>query len=110
MTPRSATGEAADEIRHLAPDVETLAQRLAGVDYLVDEGLATSMFLSLRLPQPLLLEGAAGVGKTEAGQGPAAGPPTPPPRGRGVDRPPAPPGPRAGGQPPPPLCDPPPGA
>jgi len=46
--------------------VETLAQRLAGVDYLVDEGLATSMFLSLRLPQPLLLEGEAGVGKTEA--------------------------------------------
>ena len=36
------------------------------VDYLVDEGLATSMFLSLRLPQPLLLEGEAGVGKTEA--------------------------------------------
>jgi MoxR-like ATPase len=46
--------------------VETLAQRLAAVDYLVDEGLATAMFLSLRLPQPLLLEGEAGVGKTEA--------------------------------------------
>ncbi len=40
--------------------------RLADVDYLVDEGLATSMFLSVRLPQPLLLEGEAGVGKTEA--------------------------------------------
>ena len=59
------TGQAADEIRHLAPDVETLARRLAGADYLVDEGLATSMFLALRLPQPLLLEGEAGVGKTE---------------------------------------------
>jgi MoxR-like ATPase len=35
-------------------------------DYLADEGLATAMFLSLRLPQPLLLEGEAGVGKTEA--------------------------------------------
>ena len=58
--------------RHLVPDVETLAQRLAGVDYLVDEGLATSMFLSLRLPQPLLLEGEAGVGKTEAGKSLAA--------------------------------------
>jgi MoxR-like ATPase len=57
---------AADEVRHLVPDVETLARRLATVDYLVDEGLATSMFLSLRLPQPLLLEGEAGVGKTEA--------------------------------------------
>ncbi|HTT28462.1 MAG TPA: MoxR family ATPase [Solirubrobacteraceae bacterium] len=62
------TGEAADEIRYLVPDVETLARRLAAVDYLVDEGLATSMFLSLRLPQPLLLEGEAGVGKTEAGK------------------------------------------
>jgi MoxR-like ATPase len=68
MTPRGATGDAADEVRHLVPDVETLAQRLGAVDYLVDEGLATSMFLSLRLPQPLLLEGEAGVGKTEAGK------------------------------------------
>jgi MoxR-like ATPase len=66
------TGDAAGEIRHLVPDVETLAQRLAGVDYLVDEGLATSMYLSLRLPQPLLLEGEAGVGKTEAGKSLAA--------------------------------------
>src|SRR5450432_2125545 len=66
MTPGEVTGEAAGEVRRLVPDVETLAQRLAEVDYLVDEGLATSMFLSLRLPQPLLLEGEAGVGKTEA--------------------------------------------
>jgi MoxR-like ATPase len=55
-----------NELDHLAPDVETLAQRLAGQDYLVDEGLATALFLGLRLPQPLLLEGEAGVGKTEA--------------------------------------------
>ncbi|NUR78293.1 MAG: MoxR family ATPase, partial [Thermoleophilia bacterium] len=54
------------EVGALVPDIETLARRLADVDYLVDEGLATSMFLSLRLPQPLLLEGEAGVGKTEA--------------------------------------------
>ena len=59
-------GEAAGELGRLVPDIETLARRLADVDYLVDEGLATSMFLSLRLPQPLLLEGEAGVGKTEA--------------------------------------------
>jgi MoxR-like ATPase len=52
--------------------VETLARRLAAVDYLVEEGLATAMFLSLRLPQPLLLEGEAGVGKTEAGKALAA--------------------------------------
>jgi MoxR-like ATPase len=60
------------EVAHLVPDIETLAQRLASVDYLVDEGLATSMFLGLRLPQPLLLEGAAGVGKTEAARALAA--------------------------------------
>jgi MoxR-like ATPase len=66
MSPVEITGEAAGEIAALVPDVETLAMRLASVDYLVDEGLATSLFLSVRLPQPLLLEGEAGVGKTEA--------------------------------------------
>jgi MoxR-like ATPase len=66
VTRHEVTGEAAGEIQQLVPDIETLARRLAEVDYLVDEGLATSIFLSLRLPQPLLLEGEAGVGKTEA--------------------------------------------
>jgi MoxR-like ATPase len=66
VSPGEVMGEAAGEIRRLVPDIETLARRLADVDYLVDEGLATSLFLSLRLPQPLLLEGEAGVGKTEA--------------------------------------------
>jgi MoxR-like ATPase len=60
------------EVAHLMPDIETLARSLAGVDYLVDEGLATSMFLGARLPQPLLLEGQAGVGKTEAAKALAA--------------------------------------
>ena len=50
----------------LAPDVDELTARLDAVDYLCDQGLATAIFLSLRLPQPLLLEGEAGVGKTEA--------------------------------------------
>src|SRR5437588_6756545 len=67
-----STSDSGTEIRHLVPDVETLARRLAGVDYLVDEAVATSMFLSLRLPQPLLLEGEAGVGKTEASKSLAA--------------------------------------
>jgi MoxR-like ATPase len=66
MSPPRVTGEAADEVRALAPDIETLAVRLAETDYLVDEALATSLFLGVRLPQPLLLEGEAGVGKTEA--------------------------------------------
>ena len=66
-----------NDIEHLVGDVETLARRLAAVDYLVDEGLATSMFLCLRLPQPLLLEGEAGVGKTEAARALAAALDTP---------------------------------
>jgi MoxR-like ATPase len=66
MTDARVTGEAEGELRERAPDIETLARKLAEVDYLVDEGLATSLFLGLRLPQPLLLEGEAGVGKTEA--------------------------------------------
>ena len=48
------------------PDIASLERRLDEVDYLADRGLATALFLSLRLPQPLLLEGEAGVGKTEA--------------------------------------------
>jgi MoxR-like ATPase len=66
MAPEQAIGDPREEIAHLVPDVEMLARRLGAVDYLTDEGLATSIFLSLRLPQPLLLEGEAGVGKTEA--------------------------------------------
>jgi MoxR-like ATPase len=54
------------ELATLLPDAGALAARLDAVDYLADEGVATAMFLSLRLPQPLLLEGEAGVGKTEA--------------------------------------------
>jgi MoxR-like ATPase len=53
-------------VEALVPDVGTLADALEGVDYLVDEGLATALFLAVRLPQPVLLEGEAGVGKTEA--------------------------------------------
>src|ERR1700733_14776070 len=69
---KNARGVASEEVAHLVPNVEKLAQRLAGVDYLVDESLATSLFLPLRLPQPLLLEGEAGVGKTEAAKALAA--------------------------------------
>ncbi|MGI8697461.1 MAG: AAA family ATPase [Mycobacteriales bacterium] len=39
---------------------------LAGVNYLADDGLATALFCAARLPQPVLLEGEAGVGKTQA--------------------------------------------
>ena len=45
--------------------VEEVAGALAAQGYLADEGLATSIFLALALRRPLLLEGEAGVGKTE---------------------------------------------
>ncbi|MEM7743963.1 MAG: MoxR family ATPase [Pseudomonadota bacterium] len=45
---------------------EALRQALTGAQYLADEGLATVAYLALALGKPLLLEGAPGVGKTEA--------------------------------------------
>ncbi|WP_432925328.1 AAA family ATPase [Microbispora sp. CA-135349] len=39
--------------------------RLAAVDYLADDGIATSVFLAGALGKPLLAEGPAGVGKTQ---------------------------------------------
>src|SRR5918993_641812 len=57
---------AESEVRALVPDVDTLAAALDSADYLADPGLGTALFLAVRLPQPLLLEGEPGVGKTEA--------------------------------------------
>ena len=45
--------------------IETLREQLGQQRYLVDEGLATVVFLALRLGKPLLVEGEPGVGKTE---------------------------------------------
>ena len=45
---------------------ETLERALRSAFYLADDGLATAAYLSLALGKPLLLEGAPGVGKTEA--------------------------------------------
>ncbi|RIK92071.1 MAG: ATPase [Burkholderiales bacterium] len=46
-------------------DVDETLKLLAGEDYLAGRSLATAVFLALRLGRPLLLEGEAGVGKTE---------------------------------------------
>ena len=45
--------------------VEEVVEELSSRNYLADRGLATAVFLSLRQNRPLLLEGEAGVGKTE---------------------------------------------
>jgi MoxR-like ATPase len=52
--------------------IDALESALARVSYLAERGLATALFLALRLQKPLLLEGEAGVGKTEAAKSIAA--------------------------------------
>jgi MoxR-like ATPase len=48
--------------------VEEVEQALAGESYLPDRGLATAIYLAVAMRRPLLLEGEAGVGKTEVGK------------------------------------------
>lgn len=45
--------------------IDELQTALEAHEYIADRALATSIFLSLKLRKPLLLEGEAGVGKTE---------------------------------------------
>ena len=52
----------ADEVRNA----------LSSVGYLADDGLSTAVFLSMELNRPLMLEGDAGVGKTELAKALAA--------------------------------------
>ena len=64
-TPAVACPEMAPvDLRSLTSPDE-VAVVLAGDGYLADTGLATVVLLALRLRRPLLLEGDAGVGKTE---------------------------------------------
>ena len=46
-------------------DIQTLKQKMDEAHYIYDETLATVLAVSLQLGRPLLIEGAAGVGKTE---------------------------------------------
>ena len=51
--------------RPLFADVADVSARLGAAGYLADEATATTVFLADRLGKPLLVEGPAGVGKTE---------------------------------------------
>ncbi len=51
---------------------EALAEAMRAAQYIADEGLSTAAYLGLALGKPLLLEGAPGVGKTEAAKALAA--------------------------------------
>src|SRR5918994_7913446 len=59
---RMSTPETIDELR----------EALSAQRYLVDEGLATVVYLALRIRRPLLVEGEPGVGKTELAKALAA--------------------------------------
>src|SRR6202451_3170681 len=47
------------------PDRENISDKLAAVGYIADRDIATALWLMEFLKRPLLLEGEAGVGKTE---------------------------------------------
>jgi len=48
--------------------VEEVERALRADSYLADRGLATAVYLAVAMQRPLLLEGEAGVGKTEVGK------------------------------------------
>src|SRR6476469_2131017 len=45
--------------------IDQVVKELSDRNYVIERSLATAVFLSLKLQKPLLLEGEAGVGKTE---------------------------------------------
>ena len=54
-----------DETTSRLDTIEAVQAAFRDCDYICDRSLATAVFLSMRLDRPLLLEGEAGVGKTE---------------------------------------------
>lgn len=57
--------QSSNEIQPFFSDVADVKTRLAAQGYLADDATATAVFLADRLGKPLLVEGPAGVGKTE---------------------------------------------
>ncbi|MEO8799570.1 MAG: MoxR family ATPase, partial [Polyangiaceae bacterium] len=64
--PYPSSGTAADKVR-------ALEKTLAGVGYLADDRTALAAFLAMALDKPLLVEGPAGVGKTDLARALAEG-------------------------------------
>src|SRR6201988_2276502 len=56
----------------MTPNRDNISDRLAAVDYIADRDIATALWLMEFLKRPLLLEGEAGVGKTEVAKSLAA--------------------------------------
>lgn len=49
----------------MRPDIARIVEGLESVGYVADRTIATAVHLALAMEKPLLVEGAAGVGKTE---------------------------------------------
>src|ERR1700752_1953972 len=61
--PMTASPELPDDKQF--QDVDILAQRFERLGYVTDRALATAVYLVTKLRKPLLIEGQAGLGKTE---------------------------------------------
>ena len=49
----------------MRPEIAALQEAMEGQGYIADPAIATALFLSREMRRPLLIEGDAGVGKTE---------------------------------------------
>jgi MoxR-like ATPase len=65
MTDPSDRDEARDDRPTGTRTIDALTEDFRGRNYIADRSLTTAVFLALELGRPLLLEGEAGVGKTE---------------------------------------------
>ena len=71
------SSEFSADIGERFPDVTALTAALEAAGYLAGDQLAAALFLSVRMGQPILLEGEPGVGKTQAAKSLAAALDTP---------------------------------
>jgi MoxR-like ATPase len=72
MTDSAASAASAGALAPLFADIADVTIQLAQTGYLADTATATAVFLADRLGKPLLVEGPAGVGKTELARAVAA--------------------------------------
>jgi MoxR-like ATPase len=72
MTDSAASAASAGALAPLFADIADVTSHLAQTGYLADTATATAVFLADRLGKPLLVEGPAGVGKTELARAVAA--------------------------------------
>jgi MoxR-like ATPase/uncharacterized protein (DUF1810 family) len=61
LSPPAANAATADPLA----SVDTLIEGLGSVGYIASRRIATALFMSVKLQKPILVEGSAGVGKTE---------------------------------------------